>query len=54
MEGLEKRELRKKLLLNCGWKFVYGYREQDETLDKKDWSDVGLPQFFWDTLFYGK
>lgn len=46
MGALEKKEIRKNLLLNRGWKFVYGYREPDEIQDQAKWSDVGLPHSF--------
>ena len=46
MEVLGSGKLRRKQLLNCGWKFVYGYREPDEIQDKEEWSDIGLPHSF--------
>ncbi len=46
MEVLGNGKLRRKQLLNCGWKFVYGYRKPDEIPDKEEWSDIGLPHSF--------
>lgn len=44
MERTERK--RESRLLNNGWKFVYGFREADETGDWEQWPDVGLPHSF--------
>lgn len=46
MGVVENKEIRKKLLLNNEWKFVYGYREANEIEDVATWSDIGLPHSF--------
>lgn len=42
----EQKLLRESRLLNNGWKFIYGYREPDQTEDYETWPDIGLPHSF--------
>lgn len=46
MNTCEKGSVRKTLLQNNDWKFVYGYREAEEIGDYESWSDIGLPHSF--------
>ena len=46
MDTCEKGSVRKNLLQNNDWKFVYGYREAEEIDDYESWSDIGLPHSF--------
>lgn len=57
MAEICEKDIRQNILLNNNWKFVYGYREADDTDDYETWSDIGLPHsfgipYFMENAFY--